>query len=162
MNRKNEKLLGGEAPPRELDAMGSTESLMGRNSGLGYRLREKLREKDEEEKKELKVRKKAGDFNSFLERQQKMEQKRKTRTLQKKQKETRELGECSWSPVINKQSKRLNRTYQDLSQWNQRKKKQLETKRKEKKKESEENILDFKASKNSENILKKAEQRFAS
>lgn len=55
---KNEKLLNEFIPPRELDALGRTESVAGfeggRERSLGDRLRLKLMEKQEEEKVERK------------------------------------------------------------------------------------------------------------
>ena len=31
------------------------------------------------------------------------------------------MEECSWSPHISKSAKKMNRSYLDLSRWNQRK-----------------------------------------
>lgn len=163
---KNEKLLMEFNPPRELDALGRTESMGefdgGRERSLGDRLRQKLMEKQEEEKVEKKKKQKKSDFNGFLIRQEQMEQKRKSRAIQKKQQDQSELRECSWSPVISQNAKKLNRNYQDLSRWNQKKERQLEDKRKERKKDKELKVQDFKTSKNSERILKRAEKRYAS
>lgn len=64
--------------------------------------------------------------------------------------------------MISKTAKKLNRNYGDLSKWNVKKERQLEDKRKERKQDKELKVQDFKASKNSERILKRAEKRYAS
>ena len=49
--------------------------------------------------------------------------------MERKEREKSELQECTWSPEINAGSKKINRTYEDLSSWHKKRERELHSKR---------------------------------